>query len=121
MADFVVLCLAACADLLLSKCKFSFEALGSFLLLIRSGLLVLDQLFDLLLILRFEDLEDGLLAGLLSFFVLRSTLLELVERDFELALRLQEVPLVVVLLRLQELDLALPESLVAVVGALQVL
>lgn len=108
MADFVELSLAARADLFLRKGELTFEALGPLLLLSRSRLLVLNQLFDLLFVLGFEDFENGLLAGLLPFFVLRPTLLQLVKRDLELALRLKEVSLVVVFLRLQELDLAFP-------------
>ena len=50
-----------------------------------------------------------------------ATLLELLESHFELALRLKQVPLVVIFLCFEEHNFALPKSFIAVIIALEIL
>ena len=67
-----------------------------------------NHLFDLLLVFVFNGSEHGLLVVLHFALVKRAPLLQLLERHLEFLLRLDQVPFVVALLSLEELNFAFP-------------
>ena len=80
----------------------------------------LQHLLQLVVVLRLNHLDQCLLVVLELVLVQTAPLLQLLQRYLELLLRLHQVPLICLLLRLQELTLPLPKRLVTVVCRLQV-
>ena len=80
-----------------------------------------EHLLNLRLVLAFKSLHDGFLSVLRLLLVLVASFLELLNCQFKLLLRFNQVALVVVFLGFQEHDFALPERLVTIVIALQIL
>ena len=81
----------------------------------------LHDLLDLGLVLGLHGLHDRILVTLRLLLVVIASLLELLECHLKLALRLEQVSLVVILLRLEEHNLTLPQGLIAIIVALKIL
>jgi len=75
---------------------------------------------DACLVLAVEHAHERLLTTFLLVFVERASLLQLFECHLELPLALEQIPLVGLLLLLEELAFPLPQGLIPVVGALQI-
>ena len=81
----------------------------------------LHDLLDLSLVLCLHGPHDSVGVGVSFLLVVSAPLLQLLQSELELALRLKQVTLVVVLLGFKEHHLPFPECLVTIVVALQVL
>lgn len=100
--------------------RFFFEALVLVLDLGLQALVGLKHFLDLVLVFVFNHFDQSVLIVFVLILYAVSSLLQLLKGDFKLALRLDQVLLIILFLVLQELALALPQSLVLVIHRLQV-
>lgn len=107
-------------DSFIHNLELSLEPLDFSLRVVLQTLVRLVDFLNLVLELALDDLDECLLVVLELILVEAAPLLQLLKRDLELFLRLYQVSLVGFLLVFQELALALPKSLVSVVGGLHV-
>lgn len=80
----------------------------------------LKHFLDLILVFVLNHFDQSVLIVFVFVLCAVSSLLQLLKSDFKLALRLDQVLLIILFLVLQELALALPQSLVFVIHRLQV-